>query len=277
MNLVSSIFIILIVFTWIWSLPLLIVCALFLMPIAVTFLPISLLISLFIKKHYPVTTRSRLRTLVSSLQLHKWFPCNIIEIRQQMLIAVHPHGLLCCGALAGIHFAPGSTTILCVAPSLFYIPILGWTLHLLGCIPANYNSMLHVLKQGQSLIVVPGGVPEIVMAEMGKDSFLYPRYGFLNLAKMVSVPILAVFVQGECSTFSFFGLPFLKQRISLSWWFNIPLVFPYFWGHWGMWIPKKVPLKLYASLMNKVPSRNEYRVRLSSLMLENQNVLYNPN
>jgi len=258
------------IFIWIWSLPLLILCTLFLMPLAICFLPISIFISIYIKNYYPVTTQSRLRTLVSSLQLNEWFPCNIIKIRQQMLISVHPHGLLCCGALAGIHFTPGSTTILCVAPSLFYIPILGWTLHLLGCIPANYNSMLHVLKQGHSLICVPGGVPEIVMAEMGKDSCLYPRYGFLNLAKIVNVPILSVFVKGECSTFTFFRLPFLKQRTFLSWWLNIPLVFPYFFGHWGMWIPKRVPLKLYTYAMNEVPSRNEYSVRLSSLMLEKQ-------
>jgi hypothetical protein len=271
MNCPSATFLTIALFLWIWSLPLLLLCTFFLMPVAVCFLPISLTISLFINSYYPVTTRSRFRTLVSSLHLHKWFPCNIVPIGPQMVIAVHPHGLLCCGALAGIHFAPGSTTVLCVAPSLFYIPILGWSLHLLGCIPAKYNRMLHVLKEGHSLIVVPGGVPEIVMAEMGQDCSLYPRHGFLKLAKVAGVPIMSVFVKGECSTFKFVPLPFWRQRTSLSWWLNLPLVFPYFFGHWGTFLPKRVPLQLKTHVMQSVPSRNQYRVRLASLMLENKN------
>ena len=256
-----------VLFIWIWSLPVLILSALLLTPMALVLLPISFLISVFVKHRCPVTTTSSLRRFVSSMQLHRWFPCNTVQIPRQAMVAVHPHGLLCCGALVGLHFVPGSTTLICVAPSLFYIPILGWCLPLLGCIPANSAAMHAVLRQGHSLIVVPGGVPELVLAETGNDCALYPRYGFLRLARSTRVPVMSVFVKGECATYSFARLPLLRWRVGLSWFSNVPLVFPFFRGHCCTWLPKQTPLCLRTHVHESVPTRNEYRVRLASLQI----------
>mgnify|MGYP006073350483 FL=1 len=256
-----------VLFIWIWSLPLLILSALLLTPVSLVLLPISFAISVLVQRRCPITPTSSLRCFVSSMRLHHWFPCNTVQLPCQTVVAVHPHGLLCCGALVGLHFVPGSTTIICVAPALFYIPVLGWCLPLLGCIPADSDSMLAVLRRGHSLIVVPGGVPELVLAENGNDCALYPRYGFLRLARATGVPVMSVFVKGECATYSFIRLPLLRWRVGLSWFSNIPLVFPLFRGHYWSWLPKRTPLRLRTHMHESVPTRNEYRVRLASLQI----------
>lgn len=256
-----------IVFIWIWSLPLLLLSFVLLFPFALFFLPISFAISALVQKHCTVVTNSRLRSFVNSLDIAAWFPCNTLHFSRQTVIAVHPHGLLCCGALAGIHFVPGSVTVLCVAPALFYIPVLGWVLHLLGCIPANYATMLKTLQHHHSLIVLPGGVPEIVLFEQQNDKALFPRYGFLKLAAATKTPVTAVFVQGECSTFRLVPLPFCQLRQSVAWWTNIPLIFPLILGYWGTWLPKQRQLTLVTKTMATVPTRNQYQLRLTSLML----------
>ena len=255
------------VFVWIWALPLLLVCAVLMFPFAIVFVPISFAISALVRVNCAVTNRSALRTIVNSWGLASWFPCNTVSVTEQTVISVHPHGLLCCGALAGIHFVPGSTTIMCVAPALFYIPVLGWVLHLLGCIPADYTSMLETLQQGHSLIVLPGGVPEIVLLEQQLDQSLFPRYGFLRLASATNTPVTAVFVHGECATFRLVPLPFLKVRTYLAWWTNLPLIFPIVLGYWGTWLPKQKQLTLMTHSMTTVPTRNQYQVRLTTLML----------
>ena len=261
----SLVLVLVVVFVWIWSLPLLILGAIFLSPVALMLLPVSFLISILVQR-CPTVTKSPLRSFVNELRLFEWFPCDTVQVQQQTVIAVHPHGLLCCGALAGIHFVPGSTTIMCVAPILFYIPILGWSLPLLGCIPADYSTMRKTLEMGHTIVVVPGGVPEIVLSEQGEDTALYPRYGFLKLATATGTSVMSVFVQGECSTFQLIPLPFRRLRAYLSWLTNIPLVLPLVRGHWGTWLPKQVTLRLKTRLMNTVPSRNAYQVRLTSMM-----------
>ena len=272
-NWTSIFFVGTVVFVWIWSLPLLLIGAIMMFPFALFVLPISCLISLLVQQHCQVVTESFLRSFVNSLGLANWFPCNTISVTKQTVISVHPHGLLCCGALAGIHFVPGSTTIMCVAPVLFYIPVVGWGLHLLGCIPANYTSMLHTLQLGHSIIVLPGGVPEIVLLEQQDDQSLFPRYGFLKLAMATNTPVTTVFVRGECSTFQLIPLPCLKLRTYLSWWTNIPAILPIVIGHWGTWLPKQTQLTLLSYHTNTVPTRNQYKIRLISLMLQGRRPL----
>ena len=265
-NCTSILIVGMLVFIWIWSLPLLLIGAILLFPLALFFLPISFGISFWVQKHCTVVTNSCLRSFVNSLGIAAWFPCNTIHIRRQAVISVHPHGLLCCGALAGIHFVPGSTTIMCVAPALFYIPVIGWVLHLLGCIPADYTTMLKTLQLGHSIIVLPGGVPEIILLEQQNDQALFPRYGFLKLAAATKTPVTAVFVHGECSTFQLIPLPCCKLRQSFAWWTNIPLIFPLILGYWGTWLPKQKELTLVTNEMGIV-GRNQYQVQLTSLML----------
>ena len=236
-----------IIFCWIWSLPLLILAFVFAIPSAVILFPISMVLSCTLQYYYhgKIMPNSWLRRQMNRIPWHQWFPCNQIHIQKTSIIAVHPHGLLCCGALAGIHFVPKARTVFCVAPILFYVPVIGWCLRLIGCIPAKYDIMLKTLNMGYPVIVVPGGVPEIVLAESADDKQRFERHGFLKIAKQAQVPVTAVFVQNECKLFDMIQMPFLRHRVTLSYYINIPIVLPVFWGYYGTWLPKRIPLNIY--------------------------------
>lgn len=260
-------------FLWIWMLPLMILGFFLSVPVIVVCLPICLSISITLQfyHHGKIITNHPLRRIVSHIPWHEWFPCNTINIEETCVVAVHPHGVLCCGALAGIHFVPGSSTVFCVAPLLFYIPILGWCIRILGCVPAQRNIMLKCLQKGHSLVVVPGGVPELVLSEQCNDKKWFERSGFIHIAREAKVPIKAVFVQGECNTFAMVQGPFLRARVHWSWKTNIPLVLPCFVGWYGTWLPKRAPLILRTKMID-AQNKNEYYRTLKRFILENEHL-----
>lgn len=242
-------------FCWIWALPLLLVGFFFSIPACLAILPACILISIGFqwKCHGRLMSSSWLRRMISKIPWHQWFPCNVLDVpTTPSILSVHPHGVLCCGAIAGIHLVPESQTLFCVAPILFYVPVLGWIARLLGCIPADYNSMKSAITQGYPLLVVPGGVPELVMAERCDDTafFIEKRFGFLKLAIETQVPLFPIFSKGETSTYRLVKAPLLEWRVWLSWKLNVPVVFPWFRGWYNLWLPRRVPIKLvYGSFL----------------------------
>ena len=231
-------------FFWIWSLPLLIIGVFFAVPFALLALPVCLAMTLAlqIQSNHKIIVDHWFRKWMSRIPWHEWFPCNQLYFDEQCIVTVHPHGILCCGAVVGVHLVPGSKTVLCVAPILFYVPVIGWLLRLLACIPANKECMQAALRAGHSLLVVPGGVPEIVLAETGDDTERFARYGFMRLKP--SVPVHVVCVRGECQTYRMFPAPFMDTRVWLSWRLNIPFVMPVLFGWYGTWLPRRRPLRL---------------------------------
>lgn len=262
-------------FFWIWSVPLLLVGVMFTVPLAMVSLPLCLGITLILQYIYKdhVIVHHPVRKWLSNIPWCDWFPCNQLQFDKQSIITVHPHGLLCCGAIAGIHLVPGSTTVLCVAPILFYVPVIGWLLQLLACIPATKEAMRTAIAAGHSLLVVPGGVPEIVLAETGDDRERFCRYGVLKLNKYL--PVHIVFVKGECSTFKMVQMPLLRARVWLSWRFNIPLVTPVLMGYYGTWLPKRQQLALRYTTIRPGSTRHDYDKQLLSLQANNSTVCTN--
>ena len=254
-----------ITFFWIWSIPLLLLGTICMIPMAVVLLVSCIVVTLYLQLFHDghITVDHWLRIFMSSLPWHEWFPCNKLFF-ESGIVAVHPHGVLCCGALAGVHFVPGSRTCLCIAPIVFYVPIVGWVARQLGCIPADKGHMLKALSLGYPLVVVPGGVPEIVLAELGNDTKRFKRHGFLRIAQQAKVPVHVVFVKGECSTFRMFRGPCHNVRVWLSWYINIPCVFPILLGWYGTWLPKRVPLLLSTSTIVS-PQKNKYSQVLQGL------------
>jgi hypothetical protein len=252
------------IFIWIFSLPIMVILSFFFLPFILPFSVLSFLLSLYIINLKPCS-QSLLRDLLTGFHLDYWFPCNRITVARTTVIAVHPHGLLACGALAGIHFVSGSETLFCVAPVLYFVPLLGHCLNLLGCIPATRVSMELALVQGHSLIVVPGGVPELVLSETNNDTEFYQRFGFLKLAEKFKLPVLSVFVKGETATYNMIQLPCLRNRVKLSWLLNIPFMFPLISGYFGTWIPKRVQLELRSHMHENVPIRKKYHRQLRCL------------
>lgn len=260
-----------IIFFWIWSLPLLILAVVFSIPSALFLLPLSITLSCTLQywHHGTIMPTSWLRRQMNIIPWNQWFPCKQIQITSTSIVAVHPHGLLCCGALAGIHFTPGSKTVFCVAPVLFYVPLVGWVLRLIGCIPADYDIMLNTLERDHSVIVVPGGVPEIALAETGDDRRRFERHGFLKLAQKAQVRVLSVFVHNECKLFDMVKMPFLRQRVALSYYLNVPVVFPVFCGYYGTWLPKRIPLNL---VHWEAPlEKQRYKIKLHQMTKQHDN------
>ena len=255
-------------FFWIWSLPILVLGACFAVPIALATLSICLAISLVLQfyNHDKILADHPVRCWISNIPWHEWFPCNTLQFNNQCIVAVHPHGVLCCGAVAGIHLVPGSKTMLCVAPILFYVPVIGWLLRALACIPATKHIMQTALRSGHSLLVVPGGVPEIVLAETGDDHRRFARHGILRLGPQV--PVHVVFVSGECSTFHMLQGPLLDLRVWLSWRLNVPIVMPILCGFYGTWLPRRQPLKLVTQEVSPV-NKTTYNKVLGALMKNN--------
>lgn len=266
MKLVHVVLMATLTFCWIWLLPLMLLAFVCSVPAVVVALPVCFVVSVTLQywQHGHILVEHVIRRLISQIPWHEWFPCNTLNVPQTSVVAVHPHGVLCCGALAGIHFVPGSKTVFCVAPLLFYIPVLGWCIRALGCIPARRDIMRACLRQGYSVLVVPGGVPELVLSEQRNDRKWFQRSGFIRLANEADVPILAVFVKGECSTYTMLEAPFLRTRVHWSWKTNVPLMCPSFFGWYGTWLPKRTPLTLVSEQI-EATDKTEYYRRLKHL------------
>ena len=233
-------------FCWVFALPLCFVGCLFMVPFFLCFVPFSLALTLTLQwwYHDRIMVDTYLRRLLFSIPWHEWFYCEKATLPPTpSILAVYPHGLLCCGAIAALH---QKHTVICVAPILFYVPIFGWLIRTLGCIPATYAMMKKACREGYHLIVLPGGVPEIVCMESPYLTlFFKKRYGFIKLAKETNVSIVPVFVEGETDTYTLIRAPFHDARIWLSWRFNIPIICPLVFGWYNTWLPKRVPLTIH--------------------------------
>jgi hypothetical protein len=147
---------------------------------------------------------------------------------------------------------------------------------LLGLIPATYPMMAKSLDMGLTLIVVPGGVPEvlqrestpatdgytwrklissvlacpcfvhqIVLMEQSQDIFIQKRWGFIKLAHEFQVPLIPVFTENELDTFSMIKMPLFRWRVWLAYKTNLPTVLPLMKGWKYTPLPNPVPLKLH--------------------------------
>ena len=254
-----------ITFIWIWSLPILVIGSIIMLPgfwlMTSVFMVIGMTIQIL--EQGVIEPNHWIRRIVSDIPWNEWFPCNTLHF-EEGVIASGPHGILCCGTLAGIHFVRGSKTCMCIAPIVFYVPIIGLLARKLGCIPADYRHMKLALSMGLPVLVVPGGVPEIVMMEAADDHLKFKRHGFLQIASEMDATVHAVHVRGECNTYKLFKGPFFQTRIYLSWRLNVPVVMPIILGYYGTWIPKRTPLKLLTCKIDGYDTK-QYQIQLQQL------------
>lgn len=234
-------------FLWAYSLPLLVFLFFVGVPIVVPLFLIGLLISSSLKLVYtkPIKT-SRIRTFFNKLNYRFWFhDIDKVEIpNDNMLICSHPHNVFCLSILLSVHFTPGSTTLFVVAPLVFHIPFLGVLAAHLGCIPASKDSILEGLKTS-SVILVPGGVPEIITLE--RDEMYTSRYGMFK----IDAPILPVV--SLTKHYYLPPIPFYDLRMFIAKKYHVPVVFPWVFGYYGTWLPKRLPIRMKVL---KVKKRN---------------------
>lgn len=184
---------------------------------------------------------STMRNIISSAPVQKWFGEVSVKIPEgNHLICCHPHGMICTTAIFGIHFRPGSKTLIAVAPIVFAVPIIGWICKHMGAIPATYKSIKKGLKTSP-VILLPGGVPEIVTASHYKK-----RWGFLKISRDMNKQIVKVI--NDETYYNTVNMPLYDLRLYIAEKFNIPIVFPWLFGWYGTWIPLPNPINPHISI-----------------------------
>ena len=228
-----------VVFAWLFVMPLCflaVACGAFWM---LCLLPFSFALSRRLVRQPTVPKSSFLRKLLSAIAWRDWFSATPAPaLFGRSIVCVHPHGLLSLGTLALVHFVPASNTVMAVAPILFYIPLFGLLGPSLGLVPSNKAGLLAVLKSDRTLLILPGGVPEILCGEEQKTLFISPRVGLFKIAFHEGRDLQIIIVDGEERMFRSLRLPFLKERMWLSWAFNFPVMLPWFGGCYGSFVPR---------------------------------------
>lgn len=224
---------------WVYLCPVLLVGTLVCLPYFMVVTPLLMTVSLtsayVLKDH--IVPDGMLRDLVNNMPYEAWFGNveTIGTLTTPHLITSHPHGFLCTSILLAAHFRKDSTTVFAVSPWLFMVPFVGWVAKHLGCIPAEEDAMLTALES-TSVILVPGGVPELVT-----QTPYTRRHGFLRVARKANVPILPIVTTH--SHFSSIPAPCLALRTWIAKEYGIPLMFPML-GWYGTWLPKRRPISV---------------------------------
>lgn len=223
------------IFIWMYLLPILIVGTLLCIPFFMFITPMLAAITftfiMVFKDEFIV--RSPYREYMNNIPYHKWFGhYNTVENPDKpTLITSHDHGVLCMGILLAAHFKPNSKTVFAVAPILFSIPFVGWIAKHVGAIPATEKAICNSLKT-TSVIIVPGGIPELIT-----DTPYTRRHGFLRIAQKMDVPILPI--KTHTKFYDIVPIGGFDHRIYVAKHYGIPIMFPWVFGWYGTWLPKR--------------------------------------
>lgn len=226
---------------WLFALPLTILGVLALLPAAWIIACITILLA-----QGSTTNRSWIRTTLSMIPIESHFKSWTYQNNQplQGLIVVFPHGIFCLGALL-LHLRHHKSSYIAVASCIFYIPVIGYIARNIGCIPANEESIRYVLaKPNTTLFLLPGGISELLNMESAPQRVLHlpKRFGFLRLALEYGTKLTTVEITQEELTYWCLPLPLLEMRKKWSEVLGVPLMFPWVFGHYNTWIPKKVDM-----------------------------------
>ena len=224
-------------FVWAYSIPILILLICFGAPIAIPIFSTALFISTSLQLIYkkPIVT-SAIREYMNEIDLTDWFG-NIDRVplpEKAHLICSHPHNVFCLGALLSIHFQPNSKTLIAVAPLIFHIPIVGWIAAQVGCIPSSKQSITHALDARMSVILVVGGVPEVVSYE--RNEIYTDRHQFLKF----DAPILPVVTTSKHYVVP--RAPLYDLRLFIAKRYSVPIIYPWVFGWMCTWLPDRKPV-----------------------------------
>ncbi|KAG3111940.1 hypothetical protein PI125_g8672 [Phytophthora idaei] len=165
-----------------------------------------------------------------------------LDSNKQYIFGFHPHGIIVLSRIAifGGSFEdifPGITYRILGASPMFYIP-LGRELCLwMGGVDASRSTSEKVLKEGNSIVVYPGGVAGIFKTNPNSKEtqiVLKNRLGFVKLAMNHGADLVPTFVFGEKWLYNMWNPPkgvidFFRKML------GIPVLV--FWGKFW-WMPK---------------------------------------
>ncbi|XP_078437724.1 diacylglycerol O-acyltransferase 2D-like [Wolffia australiana] len=156
------------------------------------------------------------------------------------VIAAEPHsifpvGAVCLQNICGL--MPLTKTKVLASTAMFCAPILRQVMTWMGVVPASRKNFVNYLKEGYSIIVIPGGVQEIIYMKKGYEvAYLKKRQGFVRIAIETGSPLVPVFCFGQTKAFNWW-----KPRGQLYARLSRALRFPplLFWGVFGTPIPHR--------------------------------------
>lgn len=142
-------------------------------------------------------------------------PKKLREADGQFILAMFPHGtgsdfrVLLQGMLPELfpHFHDKIRSL--AASVLFLIPFIRELTLLTGCIEASRHVADKAIKNGRTILVLPGGESEQLLTKRGVEKvYLLKRKGFVKLALKHNIPLVPAYVFGssdlyETSTFLF--------------------------------------------------------------------------
>ncbi|KAG1705339.1 hypothetical protein DVH05_004270 [Phytophthora capsici] len=168
-----------------------------------------------------------------------------LDPSKKFIFGFHPHGILVLSriAISGRNFIdvfPGIKTRLLGASAMYYIPLGREMCLWMGGVDASRSTGEKVLKEGNSIVVYPGGVPEIFLTDPNSketELVLKKRLGFIKLAMKHGADLVPTFVFGEKWLYNMWNPPkviinFFRKAL------GIPVLV--FWGKFW-WMPKAPP------------------------------------
>ncbi len=161
------------------------------------------------------------------------------------LICLHPHGLVPCCAVLGFGLV-GSRfrgdlplPLIAVSRNVFLVPFLADFAVWMGCIDASEDNIRNALSGGRDVVLLPGGVREMMRTERSKLYLYTGRTGFLCNAHRIGVRVKGVFCAGENRVFWVWNR-FLGLREWCRQEFGYPFPMPFFP------VPLPVHLRMFA-------------------------------
>lgn len=152
-----------------------------------------------------------------------------------VLYIAHPHGLFSMAAF--LHWAarvtewPAEHRVRIAVHSIFFkIPLVCELMEHFGAIEATEEEIMRVLKEGESVALLTGGIRELIETHPGKMTVvLKKRTGFLRIARELQLPIVPVLTFGENELFPPLRSSWMRgvQKYLRSW-FGIALPVPTF-------------------------------------------------
>jgi len=168
---------------------------------------------------------------------------------KRFIFCVHPHGVFSfCGVCAAVSaiMAPegrgpnGITGIPTAAASVIKMtPFLRNIVSVFGVIDASNQVLTKRLKkQGGSIVIYVGGIVELFSSSPKREAvYLKKRKGFVKLALRTGADIVPVYMFGNTTVLSVLSVWPLPD---ISRWMGVSVTF--FWGRFGLPMPKKVKL-----------------------------------